>query len=387
MGQSAETSRTADQLQEVGNTGNLISSYYLEIDYLLDRITCSSTHYQALGLDYSASAREIVRAYHDAVRMLHHPNRKVRSSLPEDMQERIDQACLRTSEAFLVLTDPAQRSDYDRSLGRKGSTQALFTSEPVEPQAASPTSEAVAAANGAVNGNPGLTASPESSAETQEARENRRRAGRIKIALPTHVMGYERSGQQWKEITKTMNVSRTGAAVTLNRHLKHGVVLHLRLPMPERLRCHGYGDPTYNVYAIVRRVESPANGSRIVGLEFIGEAAPPGYLDKPWTAYRSRQWTGCDRRREPRQKRSEQVQIEFLDETLNPIAAGKSTTEDLSASGARLIVKASPADFELVRIRNSDNSFMTLAEVRNRFVDDDGRERLCVRFTEKKWPV
>jgi len=46
----------------------------------------------------------------------------------------------------------------------------------------------------------------------------------------------------------------------------------------------------YNVYTLVRRVEPPRQGVRAIGVEFIGEHPPAGFLDKPWSVFRPRSW-------------------------------------------------------------------------------------------------
>ena len=109
-----------------------MSSYYLEVEYLLERVASSKTHYQALGLERSATSEQVVRAYHQAVKLLHHPSRKIQISLPEDMRERIDRIFEKTSEAFFVLTDANKRTEYDRSLARKPRPSAAATA--YEPQ-------------------------------------------------------------------------------------------------------------------------------------------------------------------------------------------------------------------------------------------------------------
>jgi len=48
-----------------------------------------------------------------------------------------------------------------------------------------------------------------------------------------------------------------------------GLVLHLNMPLPTKLRSHGYSDPSYQLYAIVRRAEPLKSGTRIIGLEFL----------------------------------------------------------------------------------------------------------------------
>jgi hypothetical protein len=221
----------------------------------------------------------------------------------------------------------------------------------------------------------------------QPARENRRRADRIQLAIPALVVGHDHTDGKWKEIAKTIDVSRNGAALLMNRRLRHGNVLNLRLPMPPKLRCHGHAEPGYRVYAIVRRIELPIEGARVVGVEFLGEQPPPGFLDKPWSIFRSQQWSGPDRRREPRQKRSDQVFIEYLDDSMNPIRRDRALMEDVSRNGMRLILKAGAPEVSLVKVTTNDNSFTSVAAVRNRFVDDDGKEKLCLKLIRNTWPL
>jgi hypothetical protein len=44
------------------NTGKLISAYYLEIEYLLERIEGANSHYQTLGVERSADSEEVILA-------------------------------------------------------------------------------------------------------------------------------------------------------------------------------------------------------------------------------------------------------------------------------------------------------------------------------------
>ncbi|HKV38467.1 MAG TPA: PilZ domain-containing protein [Blastocatellia bacterium] len=378
--------RGSRELGSTGNTGKLISSYYLEVDYLLERVTNSRNHYQVLGLDHSARPEDIVRAYHQAVKLLHHPSSKVRAVLPEDMRERIDQTFERASEAFLVLTDGNQRIEYDRSLGGRRSSRLTGIPEFHEVSSSGEpliskverTPERVTIVD---------NAAPVSVLPADDAKLNRRRSDRIKLALPVMLVGYDRTAGKWKEVAKTLDVSRGGVSLLMNKPLPFGLVILLRLPMPSKLRCHGHAEPGYNVYGIVRRVEYPVDGARIIGIEFGGAQPPPGYLDRPWAPFRSRPWTGRDRRREPRHQRSEPVVVEYLDAAMHVMSQSQALTEDVSESGLRILVKAAPAQFEMVKVSNAGNTFKSLAGLRNRFVDDDGRERLCLKLIRNTWPL
>jgi hypothetical protein len=221
------------------------------------------------------------------------------------------------------------------------------------------------------------------SAETQTV--NRRRCQRFKLSVPALVAGHDRDGARWQEITKTVDVGRMGVALKLAHRVRHGAVLHVTLPLPAKLRSHGFTEPGYNMYAIVRRVEPPVDGINVVGVEFIGSHPPAGFLHKPWALFRTQKWDGPDRRREPRVEIAESVLIEYLDESGATIAREVAATENISQSGARVAVKAAPAVYHLVKVTSANRAFEGLAFVRNRYAASDGRERLCLQFKDSKW--
>src|SRR5262249_40609862 len=148
--------------------------------------------------------------------------------------------------------------------------------------------------------------------------------------------------------------------------------------LPTKLRSHGFSEPGYNMYAIVRRIEPMAADSRVIGLEFIGVQPPAGYLHKPWAAFRTQVWEGPDRRREPRVERAETVLVEYLDESGEVLARETTTTENISPNGARIRAKEAPRDFEMARLTSGNRRFTSIALVRNRFAGIDGCERLCL---------
>jgi hypothetical protein len=209
----------------------------------------------------------------------------------------------------------------------------------------------------------------------------RRRGSRLNLSLPVYVTGYDEQRNRWGETTKTINVSRCGVAVEMQTRLRQGTVLHLSLPMPARLRTHGYGDHSYNIYGIVRRVQPPEDGLRVVGVELIGECPPKGYLEKPWATFHSARWVGFDRRLEPRRPYVEAVEIEYLDHDLQVIERASATTEDISRSGLRILVKATPEVFDYVRVKSARKSHSGVSVVRLRFVGGDGGVRLCLHLT------
>jgi curved DNA-binding protein CbpA len=376
------------------NTGKLISAYYLEIDYLLERVEGATTHYQTLGLERSAPGDQVISAYQKSVAILHPSYYKVRAAVPDDMLVRVDQAFKKISNAFSDLTDANKRARYDRALNSRLSTTPLRdTSEAAQTRNAPQTKKpdvSEKATGRAVTAE--IRVSPElrpvfSRTSAKQVTLERRRCERFKLSVPALVAGYDPEGGKWQEITKTIDVSRMGVAVWLRRNIKHGLVAHITLPLPTKLRSHGFAEAGYNMYAIVRRVEPLIEGRRVVGLEFIGATPPTDYLHKPWSTFRTQKWNGPDRRREPRVHRAEPVAVEYLDEAMKRISREAGITEDISPSGARVRVKSPPTHFDFVRITSPKHTFSGLALLRNLWAGDDGLKRLCLQFVDQKWPM
>ncbi len=186
-------------------------------------------------------------------------------------------------------------------------------------------------------------------------------------------------------MAETVDVSRTGAKLRVHRRVKQGSVLYLTLPLPTKLRAHGFSGQSYNVYALVRRVE-PRHGVRMVGVEFIGEHPPAGFLDKPWAVFRANRWGGNERRRLNRHDRAEKVTIEYFDESMHSISREEARTENVSQGGLRIAGTNAPVEFDLVMVSCTKLKFESMATLRNRYKGKDGNERICVQLIDKEWP-
>lgn len=364
-----------------------LNPYFLDLDRLLVRIEGATTHYEALGVEREGGREQIDRAFSDTLVMLYPPY-PVSATLPAEMLVRVERAFAKMAQAFSVLASFARRRDYDAALlstaagpaadavtGRAaGPAPAANTSRPAEPraininQAVAPRAAYVESARRATN-------------------DNRRRTDRYKVAMPVRVAGVDRKTGKWTVISETLDVSRTGLRLRLNRPVRYGLVLYLSLPLPAKLRAHGFTDASYNVYALVRRIEPSKKGMRTVGLEFIGEHPPPGYLEKPWAAFRTRQWVGSERRRVRRLDHAEPVRIEYISDALSSTLREEATTENISRTGLRVIVRAAPPEFDLLRVTSATRQFEGLATLRNRFLGKDGLERLCLQFLDREWPL
>jgi CheY-like chemotaxis protein len=180
-------------------------------------------------------------------------------------------------------------------------------------------------------------------------------------------------------MAETIDVSGTGSKIRLSRRVRHRTVVRLSLPLPFELRSHSGLDPDYSVYALVRRVDPPRDGRRIVALEFLGEKPPQGFSERPWDTFRT-EWAGAERRRQPRVEKSELVAIEYLDEALQPIGHDDAVTENVSPRGVRIILSTPAPEFDLVKIIRVGEKKETVAVASDRYFGEDGVERICLRF-------
>jgi hypothetical protein len=361
-----------------------LSGAFFEIEQLLDRIEHSATHYQVLGIDRTSSREEVVSSYRKAVMLLSPVFNELKEFIPEDRHLRAKAALARAGEAYSNLYSQARRLEYDNWLRRRAVDQeplnVIGTEVQTRVQAApEPTgrSEVIqinhfsqSVAGGAAISYP-----------------DRRRTARLKIRLPGRLIAYSESGQKYYVPLETSDVSRLGAALKTAAHLRIGNIVCVTLPMPIKLRTHGYADHAYNTYAIVRRIEQMETTGRVLGMEFVGERPPVGYLQKPSAVFRLGRWSGPDRRRESRIKLAERVTIDYLDEFLKSLGTELAITENVSVSGARLLVRQAPVNFECIRLKSSKLKLEGIGLVSDQFSGGFGVERICVRFKDLKWPV
>ena len=160
--------------------------------------------------------------------------------------------------------------------------------------------------------------------------------------------------------------------------------MRISLPLPERFRPQGYTGANFNSYILVRRVDPPLNGVRIVAAEFIGDQPPPGYTERPWAVFKPKSWSGQERRRSRRQEHREKVRLEYYNTAFHLIMKEDTLTEDVSDSGMRVVARFVPDDFEFVKVICLERSFESLAIVRSRFLTKDGLERLSIQFLSRE---
>ncbi len=396
----------------------------MDLEGALSRVDSATTYYQVLGVDRLDGQEKVKSSFQQLLNLLFPPYSVARTIPPETIA-RIERAFSKASQAFSVLASFSRRKEYDAALltlkppvvaatpGNPSVSGSLLT--PPRPVVASITkpiqvgrdvvrpatvmsntksSEAVGSDRPRMsddNANLVLGGMPQRGVAYRESikaktTDNRRRTERFKLCIPARVTGYDRRNGKWNEMTETIDVSRTGIRLRLRRPVRHGTVLYLTLPLPGKLRAHGFSEQSYNAYTLVRRIEPSKQGSRVVGVEFIGEHPPSGFLEKPWAVFRPRKWGGSERRRPNRDEEVHKVRIEYFTENMHSIKAEEARTENVSKTGLRISGTRAPAEFDLIMISCASLKFEALATLRSRYEGRDGLERICVHLLDKEWP-
>jgi len=338
-----------------------IVDYQKELKFLLERVGKALNHYEMLGVDYLASHGEIRLAYMKCTAMLNPALYNLNLPQPEGLLPEIDEAFEKISTAYSVLVNFTRREVYD---------DLLFEREEIASDLTPAPSPIVVHLN-----------------EVDETEANpvleyveRRRYQRFELKLPVRVIGHHPANGRWQELTRSSDVSISGALVTLSMPVRIGMILHLSMPMPMTLRCHGFFEDPYEVYAIVRRIVRYQNDFDQIGLEFIGEEPPVAYKEKPWGIFQTEADSYEDRRRSTRNQIAKHFQIEYFDNNMNLLAKEDAITEDVSRSGMRVCVKAAPTDLFMVKVESTNGNFEGYADVVNRYQGEDNLERLCLIF-------
>jgi c-di-GMP-binding flagellar brake protein YcgR len=111
--------------------------------------------------------------------------------------------------------------------------------------------------------------------ETQAIKEGqrleyaqRRRSQRIRLQVPVFVRGSDASGVDFIELTKTLNISATGACIASAHILRPDQIVHLTVPAPSPASSSMVPSETPPIAAKVLRQDNLGD-VRLFGLEFL----------------------------------------------------------------------------------------------------------------------
>ena len=95
-----------------------------------------------------------------------------------------------------------------------------------------------------------------------------RRSPRIRVQVPVFLRASDASGAEFIELTKTLNISTTGACITSVHLLRPEQTVHLTIPAPSPASSSLLPSETPPIVAKVRRVDNLGE-IRLFGLEFL----------------------------------------------------------------------------------------------------------------------
>jgi hypothetical protein len=102
----------------------------------------------------------------------------------------------------------------------------------------------------------------------QRLETQRRGSPRIRLQVPVFLRGTDASGVEFIELTKTLNISATGACIASAHILRPDQVVHLTVPAPSSTSSSLVPTETPPIAAKVLRQEV-AGEMRLFGLEFL----------------------------------------------------------------------------------------------------------------------
>ena len=160
-----------------------------------------------------------------------------------------------------------------------------------------------------------------------------------------------------------MDASASGAAFALTHPAHFGQVLLLSLPLPKRFRQYDLTDPSYQVYAVVRRLE-PGPDRAHVGVMFLGKHPPRGYEKNPAGRYLLSHdpppATRAERRVHPRHDLYYNLKLRRQ----GPGGQQERTmAENIGKGGARVLSSLPVVKGEIVIVEEMGGDFQTRAEI------------------------
>jgi hypothetical protein len=208
--------------------------------------------------------------------------------------------------------------------------------------------------------------------------QERRREGRLNMALPVKVVGHGVDGSTWSELTHTEDLSSGGVGFRVKRRVALGEVLHLALPMPKSLRQYDLMDASYSVYGIVRDVRHLGDDGWRVGLMLQGKRPPAGFDKGVRILLPSDE---IQPRQHPRYELKLNVKLRRLEASSGPQEEW-SVTENLGPGGALVPTSLPITKGESVLVESDDGALKTRASVQNVAIGADNVPRLSLSFRD-----
>lgn len=123
--------------------------------------------------------------------------------------------------------------------------------------------------------------------------KSRRFKERLPLSLQVLIRCRESAQYEWSERSQLMDVSPSGARLTVTHKIEAGQLMRLTMAMPASMRSYDHNEKDYQVWAVVRNVVNlPMVDSDTpqyeIGVAFVGKNPPGGYQLNPDARYELR---------------------------------------------------------------------------------------------------
>jgi hypothetical protein len=210
--------------------------------------------------------------------------------------------------------------------------------------------------------------------------------------VTVRVNGHDPDGTPWEEMSATDDASYGGASFSLQHPHGVGQVLLLSAPLPRNFRRYDLAETSYKTYALIRNSRATEEGSRIVGVMFLGRVPPKGFEAKPGGRYRlptdpraanaPAEAPRSERRRHERLQLFVNVIVRRTGES--GVMEEQTVTENVSRGGARVYTTLPVKRGESLSVTDLENTVAAEAVVRNVFVGSDRVTRLNLQFPDAR---
>jgi hypothetical protein len=212
------------------------------------------------------------------------------------------------------------------------------------------------------------------------------------MSVAARVLGHDPDGTPWEEMTNTDDASYGGASFPLRHPHGVGQVLLVSAPLPRNFRRYDLAETSYKTYALIRNTRTTDNGSRVVGVMFLGRTPPKGFEARPGGRYRlptdpraANAPAGTppsERRRHERLQLFVNLKLKRMD-SRGPMEE-QTVTENLSRGGARVFTTLPVVRGEALTVTDLDDKVAAEAVVRNVYVGPDRVTRLNLQFPDAR---
>jgi len=221
----------------------------------------------------------------------------------------------------------------------------------------------------------------------------RRRDPRLDMNVTVRVLGHDPDGTPWEEMTTSGDISYGGASFVLRPPHGVGQVLLLSAPLPRHFRRYDLAETSYKSYALVRNSRTVEDGSRIVGVMFLGRVPPKGFEARPGGRYRlptdpraarshAEAASAGDRRRHERLQLFVNLRLKVNGQS--GVMEEQTVTENVSRGGARVFTTLPVNGGETISVTDLENNVSAEAVVRNVYVGSDHVTRLNLQFPDAR---